>query len=112
VDAIAVKRDGSGRLVLPKGEAKALQKLAGAPVVIYVQKAPQMTSFVRSLTVLALAAPAAAQDPAPAPANPRAIPAEAPIVGGNAASAKQRHWTTPFARRSSASSRCWSPRPG
>ena len=41
VDAIAVKRDGSGRLVLPRGEAKALQKLAGAPVVIYVQKAPR-----------------------------------------------------------------------
>ena len=41
VDAIAVKRDQSGRLVLPKGEAKALQKLAGAPVVIYLQKAPK-----------------------------------------------------------------------
>jgi hypothetical protein len=41
VDAIAVKPDTKGRLVLPKGEAKALQKLAGAPVVIYVQKAPK-----------------------------------------------------------------------
>jgi hypothetical protein len=41
VDAIAVKRDQAGRLVLPKGEAKALQKLAGAPVVIYLQKAPK-----------------------------------------------------------------------
>jgi len=41
VDAIAVKRDAKGNLVLPKGEAKALQKLAGAPVVIYVQKAPK-----------------------------------------------------------------------
>jgi hypothetical protein len=38
VRAITVHRDGSGRLVLPKGEAKALRKLAGAPVVIYVQK--------------------------------------------------------------------------
>ena len=38
VKAIAVRRDGTGHLVLPKGEAKALQKLAGAPVVIYVQK--------------------------------------------------------------------------
>jgi hypothetical protein len=37
-NAIAVRRDKAGRLVLPKGEAKALQKLAGAPVVIYVQK--------------------------------------------------------------------------
>jgi hypothetical protein len=35
---IVVHRDGAGRLVLPKGEAKALQKLAGVPVVIYVQK--------------------------------------------------------------------------
>ena len=41
VDAIAVKADAKGRLVLPRGEAKALQKLAGAPVVIYVQKAPK-----------------------------------------------------------------------
>jgi hypothetical protein len=41
VDAIAVHRDRAGRLVLPKGEAKALQKLAGAPVVIYVQKTPK-----------------------------------------------------------------------
>jgi hypothetical protein len=41
VDAIAVKPDAKGRLVLPKGEAKALQKLAGTPVVIYVQKAPK-----------------------------------------------------------------------
>jgi hypothetical protein len=38
VKAIAVRRDGAGRLVLPKGEGKAFQKLAGAPVVIYVQK--------------------------------------------------------------------------
>jgi hypothetical protein len=38
--------------------------------------------------VLAVASAAAAQEAAPA--NPRAIPAEAPIVGGNAASAKQR----------------------
>jgi hypothetical protein len=41
VEAIAVKPDAKGRLVLPKAEAKALQKLAGAPVVIYVQKAPR-----------------------------------------------------------------------
>jgi len=41
VDAISVKRDQAGRLVLPKAEAKALQKLAGAPVVIYLQKAPK-----------------------------------------------------------------------
>jgi hypothetical protein len=41
VDAIAVKPDAKGRLVLPRAEAKALQKLAGAPVVIYVQKAPK-----------------------------------------------------------------------
>jgi hypothetical protein len=41
VDAIAVHRDRAGRLALPKGEAKALQKLAGAPVVIYVQKTPK-----------------------------------------------------------------------
>jgi hypothetical protein len=41
VDAITVKRDQAGRLVLPKAEAKALQKLAGAPVVIYLQKAPK-----------------------------------------------------------------------
>jgi hypothetical protein len=41
VDAISVKRDQAGRLVLPKGEAKALQKLAGAPVVIYLQMAPK-----------------------------------------------------------------------
>jgi hypothetical protein len=41
VDAIAVKPDAKGRLVLPRSEAKALQKLAGAPVVIYVQKAPK-----------------------------------------------------------------------
>jgi hypothetical protein len=40
------------------------------------------------LLSLVVAAPAAAQEP-PA-ANPRAIPAEAPIVGGNAASARQR----------------------
>jgi hypothetical protein len=41
VEAIAVKPDAKGRLVLPRTEAKALQKLAGSPVVIYVQKAPR-----------------------------------------------------------------------
>jgi hypothetical protein len=41
VDAITVKRDKDGRLVLPKAEAKSLQKLAGAPVVIYLQKVPK-----------------------------------------------------------------------
>jgi hypothetical protein len=41
VEAIAVKSDAKGRLALPRGEAKALQKLAGAPVVIYVQRAPK-----------------------------------------------------------------------
>jgi hypothetical protein len=43
---------------------------------------------VVAVASLALVLPAAAQEP-PA-ANPRAIPAEAPIVAGNAASAKQR----------------------
>jgi hypothetical protein len=41
VGAITVKRDQAGRLVLPKAEARALQKLAGTPVVIYLQKAPK-----------------------------------------------------------------------
>jgi hypothetical protein len=36
-DAVAVRRDQKGRLVLPKG-APALQKLAGAPALIYVEK--------------------------------------------------------------------------
>jgi hypothetical protein len=38
VEAVAVKRDAEGRLALPKGDTKLLQKLAGVPVVIYVQK--------------------------------------------------------------------------
>jgi hypothetical protein len=41
VAAIPVHRDHNGRLVLPKAEATTLQKLSGAPAVIYVQKAPK-----------------------------------------------------------------------
>jgi hypothetical protein len=37
-DALAVHRDRQGRLVLPRGDRRLLEKLAGAPVVIYVQK--------------------------------------------------------------------------
>lgn len=38
-DAIAVRRDGKGRLVLPATEAKRIDSLAGAAVVIYLEKA-------------------------------------------------------------------------
>ena len=37
-DAIGVRRDDKGRLVLPKGSESALDQLAGGPVVIYLQK--------------------------------------------------------------------------
>jgi hypothetical protein len=37
-DAVTVHRDRQGRLVLPKGERRLLQKLAGGPAMIYVQK--------------------------------------------------------------------------
>jgi hypothetical protein len=37
-DALAVRRDREGRLVLPRGERSLLDKLARTPVVIYVQK--------------------------------------------------------------------------
>jgi hypothetical protein len=37
-DAVAVRRDRQGRLVIPRGERRLLQKLAGGPAVIYVQK--------------------------------------------------------------------------
>jgi hypothetical protein len=36
--AISVRRDDKGRLLLPKGSESALDQLAGAPVVIYLQK--------------------------------------------------------------------------
>jgi hypothetical protein len=38
-DAIVVRRDGKGRLVLPAGEASRIDSLAGAAVVIYLEKA-------------------------------------------------------------------------
>jgi hypothetical protein len=37
-DAISVRRDDKGRLVLPKGSEPTLELLAGGPVVIYLQK--------------------------------------------------------------------------
>jgi hypothetical protein len=37
-DAVAVRRDGDGRLVLPRGERRLVGKLARTPAVIYVQK--------------------------------------------------------------------------
>ena len=37
-DAISVRRDGRGRLVLPKGSEPTLDLLADGPVVIYLQK--------------------------------------------------------------------------
>jgi len=37
-DAISVRRDDKGRLVFPTGAEPALDRLAGGPVVIYLQK--------------------------------------------------------------------------
>jgi hypothetical protein len=38
VGAIGVRRDDKGRLVLPRGSEPTIDRLAGAPVVIYLQK--------------------------------------------------------------------------
>jgi hypothetical protein len=37
-EAVTVRRDREGRLVLPRGERRLIEKLARAPAVIYVQK--------------------------------------------------------------------------